>query len=675
MAVFQAAYAFELFAGAPRPIPTACSGTSRTPRRGVDKRVATVCLSGTLEEKLLAALRGGLRRRRALRAGPHRLPVHSLRGGRAGSRAGPAIALYQPFRDFEAVPDAVLQRNLRRAEAKFDRHGGPRRRHGARLLHRASRVPLADDDLAAEQLHALAERAAARGLRVAYEALAWGRHVSEYEHAWRIVAAGRPSGARRLPGLLPRPLTRHRPGGHPRDPCRQAVLPAARRCAAPAHGRPAVEPPLPLLPGQGAFDLTGFSRHVLARRRRRPPVARGLQRRLPPGRSRSAPRSTRCDPCSSWRMGSGSGRCPRPPLCGATRSPSSARRARLGGGRRADPRCPRLPPRRPAPVQAGAALGQRRSPRPAQPRRRARRRRRGTRRRERGRARLGAARGGAARPGARQAAQRRRGGPRSGRRARRDVGVLRRRRRGMALGLRRARRHPAPRDPDARDRPRRPVAAVRRLRRGGALLPDAARPGAGGQPGSRRAGRPRAQPGAQRRGGPPGAQRPRARRAGRAGAAARRVPVRRRPRRRQGDARARSDPLPIPDNYYDDLDARLDLAGSSRSSASWTSSSTATRAEARSCTATRRPSGACSSRWSSAGAATTATERPTRRSAWPRNVGRAPRSCTAPDLDSAAPTTRRRVWRSTRSSSSATSSCRRARCSPTRSSATSRWGS
>ena len=51
-----------------------------------------------------------------------------------------------------------------------------------------------DDDLAAEQLHALAERAAGRGMRVAYEALAWGRHVHDYEHSWRIVrAAGHPA--------------------------------------------------------------------------------------------------------------------------------------------------------------------------------------------------------------------------------------------------------------------------------------------------------------------------------------------------------------------------------------------------------------------------------------------------------------------------------------------------
>ena len=42
-----------------------------------------------------------------------------------------------------------------------------------------------------------------------------------------------------------------RPGAHPRDPRREDLLPAARRRAAAGDGRPAVEPPLPLLPGPG----------------------------------------------------------------------------------------------------------------------------------------------------------------------------------------------------------------------------------------------------------------------------------------------------------------------------------------------------------------------------------------------------------------------------------------
>src|SRR5439155_15941501 len=42
-------------------------------------------------------------------------------------------------------------------------------------------------DRAAADLHALGERAKARGLRVAFEALAWGRHINDYRDAWEVV--------------------------------------------------------------------------------------------------------------------------------------------------------------------------------------------------------------------------------------------------------------------------------------------------------------------------------------------------------------------------------------------------------------------------------------------------------------------------------------------------------
>jgi 4-hydroxyphenylpyruvate dioxygenase len=45
-----------------------------------------------------------------------------------------------------------------------------------------------DDARIAAQLFELSERAARRNLRIGYEALAWGRHVSHYEHAWSIIA-------------------------------------------------------------------------------------------------------------------------------------------------------------------------------------------------------------------------------------------------------------------------------------------------------------------------------------------------------------------------------------------------------------------------------------------------------------------------------------------------------
>ena len=150
--------------------------------------IATVCLSGTLEQKLSTASRAGFDGVELFEPDfeeSHQSPreVREL-----AARLHLAIDLYQPFRDFEAVPPAQLARNLDRAERTFD----VMRQLGAELLLVCSNVTsdaIDDDALAAEQLQRLAQRAAAHDMRIAYEALSWGRHVSEYDHAWRIVEA------------------------------------------------------------------------------------------------------------------------------------------------------------------------------------------------------------------------------------------------------------------------------------------------------------------------------------------------------------------------------------------------------------------------------------------------------------------------------------------------------
>jgi 4-hydroxyphenylpyruvate dioxygenase len=99
---------------------------------------------------------------------------------------GLSIDLYQPFRDFEGMPETQFRRSLERAERKFD-------------LMQALEVPimlvcsntsplaLGSEERSAEQLYELAERAARRNIRIGYEALAWGRHVNLYRQAWSIV--------------------------------------------------------------------------------------------------------------------------------------------------------------------------------------------------------------------------------------------------------------------------------------------------------------------------------------------------------------------------------------------------------------------------------------------------------------------------------------------------------
>src|SRR3954469_4529134 len=157
------------------------------------RSIATVCLSGTLEEKLAAAAGAGFDGIELFEADLLGSPLAPAEVRARADELGLTIDLYQPFRDFEGVPPAQLERNLRRAEHKLDLMEAL----GAPTMLVCSNVSpdaIDDDALAAEQLHALADRAAERGLRIAYEALAWGRHVSEYDHSWRIVAAaGHPS--------------------------------------------------------------------------------------------------------------------------------------------------------------------------------------------------------------------------------------------------------------------------------------------------------------------------------------------------------------------------------------------------------------------------------------------------------------------------------------------------
>ncbi|MBO8198516.1 sugar phosphate isomerase/epimerase and 4-hydroxyphenylpyruvate domain-containing protein [Streptomyces smyrnaeus] len=150
------------------------------------KSIATVSLSGSLSEKLGAVAAAGFDGveifENDLLASP--LGPEDIR--KRAADLGLRIDLYQPFRDFEAVPEDVLENNLRRAEQKFS----VMERLGADTMLVCSSVSpdsIDEDELAADQLRLLAQRAEAHGIRLAYEALAWGRHVSTYDHAWRIV--------------------------------------------------------------------------------------------------------------------------------------------------------------------------------------------------------------------------------------------------------------------------------------------------------------------------------------------------------------------------------------------------------------------------------------------------------------------------------------------------------
>ncbi|NML15752.1 bifunctional sugar phosphate isomerase/epimerase/4-hydroxyphenylpyruvate dioxygenase family protein [Azohydromonas caseinilytica] len=150
------------------------------------RSIATVSLSGTLRDKLqaIAAARfDGIElfepdfTNARMSAAELRTQCEDL---------GLRIELFQPFRDFEGMPQAAFERSLERAEKKFDLMEAL----GCPLMlvcSNTSPLALPDPALAAEQLRALAERAARRNLRIGFEALAWGRHVKLWRQAWDIV--------------------------------------------------------------------------------------------------------------------------------------------------------------------------------------------------------------------------------------------------------------------------------------------------------------------------------------------------------------------------------------------------------------------------------------------------------------------------------------------------------
>ncbi|GAB3518417.1 bifunctional sugar phosphate isomerase/epimerase/4-hydroxyphenylpyruvate dioxygenase family protein [Arthrobacter monumenti] len=149
--------------------------------------IATVCLSGTLEEKMHACARAGFDGIEIFEQDLVVCPKSPAEIRSLASELGLSLDLYQPFRDFEGVTDEELEVNLYRAEAKFQLMNGL----GIDTILVCSNVGTAtidDDDVAASQLRRLGILAAKYGIKIAYEALAWGKYVNDFEHAARIAA-------------------------------------------------------------------------------------------------------------------------------------------------------------------------------------------------------------------------------------------------------------------------------------------------------------------------------------------------------------------------------------------------------------------------------------------------------------------------------------------------------
>ena len=225
--------------------------------------IATVSLGGTLAEKLAAIAGAGFDGVEIFEADVLAYDGTPAEIGAMVRDQGLEIIAFQPFRDFEGMPEPQRSRGFERAKRKF----ALMNELGARdilVCSNVSPLSLGGIDRAAADLNELGAVAEAFDVRVGFEALAFGRHVWDYRDAWEIVRrADHPRIGLILDSwhVLARKL--------PVDPIRS--IPADRITFVQVADAPAMD--MDLLqwsrhfrnfPGQGDMDVDGFMRALLA---------------------------------------------------------------------------------------------------------------------------------------------------------------------------------------------------------------------------------------------------------------------------------------------------------------------------------------------------------------------------------------------------------------------------
>ncbi|WP_183419609.1 sugar phosphate isomerase/epimerase and 4-hydroxyphenylpyruvate domain-containing protein [Microbacterium proteolyticum] len=224
--------------------------------------MATVCISGTLADKLHACAEAGFDGVEIFEPDLLAAPESPEEIAALAGRLGLSLDLYQPMRDVEGVDEEIFASVLRRAEAKFRLMN----RLGIDLVLCCSNVATAtvdDDDVSADQLRRLGDLAAGYGIRIAFEALAWGRFVDDYRRAWRIVElADHPAVGVCLDSF--HILSR----GH--DPAAISGIPGEKIFFVQLADAPRLSMDVlswsrhhRLFPGEGDFDLTDFTARIV----------------------------------------------------------------------------------------------------------------------------------------------------------------------------------------------------------------------------------------------------------------------------------------------------------------------------------------------------------------------------------------------------------------------------
>ncbi len=148
--------------------------------------IASVSLSGTLEEKIRAAAAAGFDEIEIFDVDFVASPLSAREVRSLIADLGLTCSLYQPFRDLEGMPEPQRTRAFDRLKQKFDVMA----ELGCdRILLCTNCSPLSSPDRARiiADLRDAGELAQSRGMLIGYEALAWAAHIKDHRVAWDIV--------------------------------------------------------------------------------------------------------------------------------------------------------------------------------------------------------------------------------------------------------------------------------------------------------------------------------------------------------------------------------------------------------------------------------------------------------------------------------------------------------
>lgn len=159
----------------------------------MQRSIATVCVAGTLPEKLHAIARAGFTGVEIFEP-----DLEAYQGDVSDiawltKSLGLQVMLYQPFRNYEGMPEDNVRSSLERARRTFE----AMHKLGCGQLLLCSNVDEQSSENREKQiadLSRIAELAQRHDIKIGYEALAWGRHVNRYTQAWdRVKAVNSPA--------------------------------------------------------------------------------------------------------------------------------------------------------------------------------------------------------------------------------------------------------------------------------------------------------------------------------------------------------------------------------------------------------------------------------------------------------------------------------------------------